>query len=121
MNSKDRSNNVFKCEVKDIHNSIKKLINHIIDDQQSIVFSIVIDGTKVLQNLSINSGRKCIIGRTYLNHIINTTHLSKQCIVDIIGNKQKSIPLTQEVKVATICAQNMKKGVSHMAVIATKP
>ena len=32
LNSKDRDDAVFKCEVKDIHNSIKKLINYIIDD-----------------------------------------------------------------------------------------
>ena len=44
--------------------------------------------------------------RTYPNYIIDTAHLGKQYIIDIIGNKQKSIPLAQEVKVATICVQN---------------
>jgi len=62
LNSKDRGDNVFKCEVKDIYNSINKLINKMKVNDKYVVFSIAIDGTKVPMNLSINSGRKCILG-----------------------------------------------------------
>ena len=34
LNSKDRGDNVFKCEVKDIHNSINKLINQMKDNEK---------------------------------------------------------------------------------------
>ena len=54
MNSKDREDNILKYEVKDICNSINKLIIKMKDDEIYIIFSIAIDRTKVPMNLSIN-------------------------------------------------------------------
>ena len=60
------------------------------------------------------------MGGTYPNHIINTAHLGKQYVINIIDNKNKPITLAQEVKVVTIYIQNPKKRVTPMAVIVAR-
>ena len=60
-------------------------------------------------------------GGTYPNHIIDTANLGKECILNIISNEKNPMCLAQEVKVATMCIQNPKKGVTPMAIIAARP
>ena len=112
---------MFKCEVNDIYNSATKIINEMKINNESIIFSIAIDGTKVPQNLSVSSTHKCMMGGTYPNHMMNTVNLGKECIFKILENKKEKIDLAQEVKVATMCMQNQKKGLSPMAIIAARP
>ena len=71
------SENLFKCEVNDIYNSTTKLINEMKINNESIVFSTAIDGTKVHHNLSVSSAYKCTMGGTYPNHMMSTVNPGK--------------------------------------------
>ena len=62
-----------------------------------------------------------MMGGTYPNHTINTINLGKECTNKTLENKEKPIALAQELKVATMCMQNQRKGTSPMSVITARP
>ena len=47
LNKRDRSENMFKCEVKDAHRNMKMIVDGANCKEGSITFSIAIDATKV--------------------------------------------------------------------------
>ena len=101
MNTKHRGENIFKCEAREIHKNAHKAIKMKADDQ-SLPFSIAIDGTKVTQSLSTSDACKFTMGGTYPNHIINAINIGKECDNKTLENKEKPIALAQEAKVATM-------------------
>ena len=126
LNKKDRSENMFKCEVINTCNNIKTMIESIMtESKETITFSIAIDGTKVPKSLNINTAHECIMGCVYPNHPTCTTHLNKEEINKILNNKEekelKQIDLASEVKVATTCFQNQPKRTSPGAVMSAHP
>ena len=126
LNKKDRGENIFKCEVTNIHNNIKTMIEAIMtESNERITFSVAIDSTKVPKSLNINTAHKCIMGRVYPNHLIYTTHLNKDEIIKILNNVKENeshpIDLVSEVKVAIICFQNQSKSISPMSIISARP
>ena len=88
---------------------------------ERLTFSTGMDGTKVPQSLNTSNAHKCTMGGTYPNHTINAINVGNECASEMIENKEKPIALAQEVKSATTCAQNHRKGSSPMAAIAARP
>ena len=126
LNKKDRGENIFKCDVSNIYNNIKTMIECIMSVIKGILtFSVAMDGSKVPNSININTAHKCIMGGVYPYHLIYTTHLSKEEIMKILYNKpdkgNREMELASEVKVATICFQNPPKGMSPMAIISARP
>lgn len=119
LNRRDRSENIFKCEVKDVHRNMKQMIDGVSCKGQTVTFSIAIDGTKAPRSMNINAAHKCIMGRCYPHHIIDTTNLSKEEINEIMNARHED--LAAEIKVATICLQNAEKGCTPMSIVAARP
>ena len=70
LNKKDRGENIFKCEVTNIYNNIKTMIEAMMtESNERITFSVAIDGTKVPKSLNINAAHKCIMGGVHPNHL----------------------------------------------------
>jgi hypothetical protein len=67
------------------------------------------------------------MGGAYPNHMISTEHLGKECIMQILENKDKTdstkdaIELASEIKIAVVSFQNLPKHISPIAIVAARP
>ena len=119
LNRKDRGDNIFRCDKKSIYNNLKQLLLDIPTTTLLKTFAVSIDGSRCPKSININTAHKCIFGRSFPNHIISTQNLSKEEINNILYTDYSD--LASEIKVPTVCAQNVKKGTSPMAIIAARP
>ena len=67
------------------------------------------------------------MGGSYPNHMISTEHLGKDCVNQILENKDKidstkdAIELASEIKIAVVAFQNLPRNISPMAIVAARP
>ena len=67
------------------------------------------------------------MGGSYPNHMMTTEHLGKDCVNQILENKDKidstkdAIELASEIKIAVVAFQNLPRNISPMAIVAARP
>ena len=60
------------------------------------------------------------MGRAFLNHIISTQHLEKECVNKLLNNVNSTAELILEIKIAAVSFQNLLKTTLPMVIITAR-
>ena len=106
LNQKDKGVCTFESSIKNLYAIIRTKCEQVQQNKTNVIFSLSVDAIKVLKSLNVNLDRKCIIGRSYPNHMISTQYLGKDCARKILDNNcddnEQVIELASEVKIVVI-------------------
>jgi len=124
LNSKEDRLTPFVCNINSIVEHMETEINFWLTIEKDLVFTLVIDTTKVAGCLQINSKHKVICSSTSPNHWIPTHHLNINEIKEILQQAPEAkieVEIATEVKICLLVIQNCPNNIYPFTVVACRP
>jgi len=119
-NSKEREELFITANESNIHSRLKHYLVRLAADGIRASISIGFDGTKVPPVLTLSTLHRAIIGGATPHHFISVDDLTEEQVKSKL-DKQSDIIRADEIKVAVISIQNVKKKKCPFFVLAGQP